>query len=135
MSNLAKRIQKLSSNRLNVLGIELSAEEIQILSEIFVNVFVLSIDQPFKSKNVIYIEEKSKTFNLPDVTTIVTDLVNLDTIFLLSTVIARYHPDIILLNAPVDAIQKHQNKSFLSMNYDIYYKEKNTQLWKLRTDR
>lgn len=135
MSNLAKRIQKLSRNRLNVLGIKLSAGEIQILSEIFVNVFVLSIDQPFKSKNVIYIEEKSKTFNLPDVTTIVTDLVNLDTIFLLSTVIARYHPDIILLNAPVDAIQKHQNKSFLSMNYDIYYKEKNTQLWKLRTDR
>jgi hypothetical protein len=135
MSNLAKRIQKLSRNRLNVLGIKLSAGEIQILSKIFVNVFVLSIDQPFKSKNVIYIEEKSKTFNLPDVTTIVTDLVNLDTIFLLSTVIARYHPDIILLNAPVDAIQKHQNKSFLSMNYDIYYKEKNTQLWKLRTDR
>ena len=135
MSNLAKRIQKLSRNRLNVLGIKLSAGEIQILSDIFVNVFVLSIDQPFKSKNVIYIEEKSKTFNLPDVTTIVTDLVNLDTIFLLSTVIARYHPDIILLYAPVDAIQKHQNKSFLSMNYDIYYKEKNTQLWKLRTDR
>lgn len=135
MSNLYKRLCKLVPKRMNVLTIGLSSDEIELMSSLFSNVFVLSENKIYKSKNVIYIEEKSKSFLLPDITTIVTNEENLNTVFELGSIISRYHPSIVLLNCPVEAIQKNQNKSFLSMNYDVYYKQKNTQLWKLRTDR
>jgi hypothetical protein len=134
MSNLYKRLSKLVPNRTNTLTLGLSADEVELISTLFSNVFVLSENKVFKSKNVIYIEEKSKTFLLPDITAIITNLETLNTVFDLSSIISRYHPSIVILNCSVEDIQKNQNKSFLSMNYDIYYKQKNTQLWKLRTD-
>jgi hypothetical protein len=134
MSNLYKRLSKLVPNRTNTLTLGLSADEVELISTLFSNVFVLSENKVFKSKNVIYIEEKSKTFLLPDITAIITNLETLNTVFDLSSIISRYHPSIVILNCSVEDIQKNHNKSFLSMNYDIYYKQKNTQLWKLRTD-